>query len=419
MKHVLGFFKDTLWGYIKNDWILKLVSILLAIVIWFLICEYVDPDTDIHVNNIRITVEDDGSDPQVNGLGRMTVIDETVSFRVTGSRDMIALMNRDAITAYLDMKNVDSSGEWDLPVVVDLGGQNIKIVEGSQTPMTLPVKFDKVINADVKVNVSVLGKVKDGCILEEPTMVNNYVKVTGPMEIVNSIVSAEVVIDEKIFEKTNTFTCDYKFVDKDGNEVAKTFLTTDIEKVEVKVGVVTKKTVPFAVNIINSSGGNDSTFCTAKIKPSEITIIGTEEALATINSINLGVIDVAEKTEDFELSMPVVLQDGIKNVDNIETVKVSVAFTDVQQQSFAVSKLILENLPDGTDAKIQEKKLVIKVRGLPADIKALNSKDIKAIIDVKNQALKPGTYRLNALIDFPDDLNVGTIGKYQVTLVVT
>ncbi len=409
--------KEKLLHFVRHNWQLKLISLLLAIVIWFLICEYVDPDTDTTVNNISIAMEYEGSVPQKEGLGVMTLIEETVSVRVSGSRDTVALMNPNKITASVDISNVTRSGEYDLPVKIDVGGQNLKLVD--QSVETVKVKFDTNVVSSVKVNVKVTGGVAEGHILEEPTMLNNFVTVTGPKAIVDTIVSADIDIVQETFLETNTFNCAYTLVDKDGNTVPTTFLQVDVEKIDVTVTVVKEKTVPLKVSIVNSSGGMDSAFCTAKVQPENITITGNAEVLDAINSIDLGVIDVAEKTENFDTSIAVVLPNGVKNVNNVETVKVSVTFNDVQTRTIRVTGIALENLPDGTTAKISERYMTIKVRGIAEDLKKLTADNVSLVADVRNQVLPNGTNRLNAVAVFPDDLKVGAVGKYQITVVVS
>lgn len=408
---------DKTFQFFRHNWQLKLISLLLAIVIWFMICEYVDPETDTMVNNIAITMEYEGSVPQREGLGVMTAIEETVSVRVSGSRDTIALMNPNKITASVDISNVTRSGEYDLPVKIDVGGQSLKIID--QSLETVKVKFDTNVVSSVKVDVKVTGDVADGYILEEPTMLNNFVTVTGPKTIVDTIVSANIEIAQELFKETNTFNCAYTLVDKNKNPIPTTFLQVDVEKIDVTVAVVKEKTVPLKVSIVNSSGGTDATFCTAKVLPENITITGNAEVLDAINAIDLGVIDVAEKSENFETSIAVVLPNGVKNVNNIETVKVSVTFNDVQTRTIKVTKIVLENLPDGTNAKISEKSMTIKVRGMAEDLKKLTAENVSLVGDVRNQVLPSGTNRLNAVAVFPDDLKVGTVGKYQITVVVS
>ncbi len=415
--------KSKVIGFFRTDWQIKLVSFLLSFVIWFLICEYVDPDTDARVSNIPITAQYEGSVPEKEGLGIMTAIDETVSIRVSGSRDTIALMDYDKITATVDLNNVTKSGEYDLPVKINLGNQSLKVE--SQSIETVKVRFDMNKLKNIPLDIQVSGDVAEGFIREEPKLVNGFVTVNGPAAIVDTIVSAKVTISQTEFRETVTFEkCEYVFVDENDKEVAKTFLNIqeDMKTITVEIPVVKQKTVPFTVGIINSSGGKDSGFCTVKIEPEDIVISGNSEVLDAINGINLGDIDVAEKKENFEASAKVLLPDGVKNVNNIESVKVSVTFNDdVQSRAFRVSNIEIVNLPDGTKASIQESTMQITIRGTAEDMAKLKNSDLKLVVDAKNQVLNSGTYRLSATVHFPEnaEYKVGVVGKYQVTVIVS
>jgi len=414
--------KEKFLQFFRSEWQIKLIALLLALVSWFLICEYVDPETDKPVSNIRITAQYEGSVPEKEGLGIMTAIDETVSIRVSGSRDTIALMDYEKITATVDMSNVTKSGEYDLPVRINLGSQNLKLV--SQSVETVKVRFDTNKVANIKINVDVSGGVPEGYIREEATMLNNFVTVTGPAAIVDTIVSAEVKLHQDIFPETSTLTCEYTFVDQNGNEVPKTFLLIedDMKTVSVTVPVVKEKTVAFTVGIINSSGGKDSTFCVTKCEPENITVTGNAEVLDALNTINLGDIDVAEKKENFETTMKVLLPDGVKNVNNVESVKVTVSFNDdVQTRTFNVSNIAVINMPNGTSAKVSEKNVQITVRGAAQDIAQLKASDLQLIVDLQNKVLPSGVNRLAASVKFPDNYanKMGVVGKYQLTVVIS
>lgn len=410
--------KERLLGLIRNNWQMKLVSLLLSLVVWFLICEYVDPESVKSISNLKINVQYEGSVPEQEGLGIMTTIEDTLDIRVSGSRDTIALMNSNKITASLDMSNVTRGGEYDLPIKVDMGGQNLKLIE--QSIDTVKVRFDENIVSNIPVNVTVTGSVAEGFILEEPTMLNNVVRVTGPKSIVETIVSAEIEIKQDAFVETTTYSNQsYTFVDKDKKVVPMTFLSVNVETTDVIVTVVKEKTIPLSVAIVNSSGGMDHAFCTAKIEPEFITVTGNSEVIDKLNTIDLGVIDVSEKTENFETTIAVVLPNGVKNINNIETVKVSVAFNDIQTKSLRVSNIRLDNLPEGTKAAIQERNLSIKVRGMVDDIKQLSENNVSLVADVQNKVLPKGTNRLTVTVVYPDELKVGTVGKYQITVVVS
>ena len=285
---------------------------------------------------------------------------------------------------------------------------------------TIKVRFDTLVVANVKINVKVEGDVSEGLIREEPIVKDgDYIVVKGPASIVDTIVSAEVNIKQERFDKTGTFTCDYIFIDKDNKVIDKNFLTIDdnMKTLTVEIPVVKEKMVPLNVEIINSSGGSDASFCTTVVSPKEIKVSGSAETLDSYNAISLGTIDVAEKTENFETSMAIVLPNGIKNVDAVEFAKVSIKFNDIQTRSIDVENIKLQNVPDGTKAKISEKKVSVKVRGIAEDINKLDAKDITLVVDYAQADSTKGTKRMNAVVVFPDGLKVGAIGKYQLTVV--
>ncbi len=413
-------FKKTIGAVIYNNWQLKLISLMLSIVIWFLICEYVDPDTSRTIENIPIAVDFEGSVPESEGLAVMTVVDKTVSVRVSGSRDAIALMNPATITAALDLRNVTHSGEFDLPIMVDLGNSNLKLE--SQSLKSLKMKFDKTVLSSVKVNVNVSGEVAKGYVLKEPSLLNTHVEVTGPKEIVDTIVSAEVYIEQDLFTETITNKYGFELVDRDGEVVESPFLKTNLETIEATVSVKRQKTVPFDVNLINSSGGTVNSLCTVEFSPASITLIGGVDALADYNTHFLGDIDLAEVTDkQYETTFTVKLQSNdIENADNITDVKVTVKFNEtVTTAKFNVKNFVLQNVPDELSLTIpkdtREKGVDITVRGLPEAIAALKEKDIRIIVDAGNKTLANGKNRLSIWVEFPDGAVVGAVGKYELT----
>lgn len=409
MKRFLNFF--------RNEWPLKLISLLLGVVIWFLICEYVDPTTEVSVRNIPITVDYDDPSLEAQGLAIATVVDEMVDIQVSGSRDTLALMDRTRITASLNLSEVNASNSYNLPVDINAGGQSITVTEKSVE--TIEVQIDKRTEANIKVNVTVSGSVPDGYIREAPIMLSDYINVSGPESVVSTIVSAEIMLDEALENKTVTFPAhSYIFVDEEGNEVPKTLLRTNVDTIDVTIPVVKKKTVPLTVKLVNNTGGTPDAFCSYTIEPQTITISGGDEALDTINAIELSVIDVAELTENFETVFDVVAPSGVKNVDDVKTAKVTVNFTDSQTRTFQVERFELQNVPDGIGASVTEKNISITVRGLPADLQRLSAGDIKVVVDMKNESGN-GNVSKTATVEFPDGFNVDAVGKYQLTVVVS
>lgn len=422
--------KDRFIGFLKNNWQLKLVSVLLAIVVWFLICEYVDPVTEKQIDNIKISLNYENSVPQSEGLGIMTTIDKTVSIKVSGSRDTIALMDRKKITASVDLSGVTRSGEYDLPIVIDFGRQNLELMD--QSLDSVKVKFDIIESKPVNVKVEVNGSVPDGFSLKDPTVKpDDIINVKGPKAILDTIKEARVSITQEKFNVTRTFSkCQYEFLDENGEIVPKTFLTADEENVEVTVTVVQQKTIPLIVEIKNTGGGSANTSSTdsssmdralydINITPKEVTVQGSSEVLENLNSISVGSYDVfSGETIVREESISSSLN-GVTVVGDVTTAKVTITPYDLPTKTIMVNKISIENLPKDKKAEIQEKEVAVRVRGFAEDLEKLSAANVSLIADARQ--LVEGSNTVSVSVILPDDLKVGVFGekKYEVTVVIS
>ena len=343
----------SIWNLIRNNWHLKLFSVVISIIVWFVIVQYVNPEDTRKLDNIRIEINTVDSIPVQEGLVLVTDYDETLSITYTAGRDVIAMLNAEKIKAYVDLSGATKSGEYDFPVKIDTGGQNITIV--SQTVKFATLKYEKSISAQVKVDVLADGTVAEGYMKNEPVCVPSYINIEGPESKVSKIVAAEAVVPEKTFKETNVYSCEYRFVDENGDTVSKDFIVADTEKVDVTVSVLKTKTIPITATIINSSGGYEGNFAKLSIQPSSITIAGSDEVLETYNSYDLGTIDVAEQKDDFTQNYVVSLQNGIRNVDGISTVSVGVGFGDIRTKTLKFTAFKIENLTNEQNAEISDK----------------------------------------------------------------
>ncbi len=404
----------SIWDWVRNNWLLKCLSLFISIIIWLVVVQYVNPEDTRRIENIPIQVATADSVPAGEGLVLVTDYKKTMSITYTASRDVIAMLNTDSIKAYVDLSGATKSGEYSFPVKVDTGGQNITIVE--QTVKDALLKFEKSATAQVKVNVTAEGSVPEGYVKNDPVCVPAFINIEGPESKVSKIVSAEVVVPEKNFTQTNVYSCEYKFVDAQGEVVTKDYITVDFETVDVTVTVLKTKSLPVTASLVNSSGGYESNFVTLDIKPSTITIAGSDEMLETLNSYDLGSIDVCEETAAFKRDFVVTLPNGVKNVDGITNATVDVNFGEIRTKTIEFTGFKIENLVDGQKAVITNDSLSVTFRGLAADIAKIDVSNITIVADFQNKVHTKGKNNIPVYAVIPDTYKVGVQGKYYLTV---
>ena len=403
---------------LKNNIGLKFLSLGLAVIVWLLVVAYYNPETTNLLRDIPVTINYSDSILEDQGLILVTIPDETVDVQLEGRRENLALVSKDKVSAKIDISSVTKPGEYELPVVIGIDGQTVTTV--SQSINTVTLKFEKAVKAQFTVDAITEGNVTKGYVLEKvanPTIVT----VTGPESVVAKIVTIQALVSQDKFTESAVYEGVVRYLDKNGNSLDSTFLSLDTESVKVNVNVYLEKTVPLQIDLINSAGGNDNAYLIPKIEPASITIAGSQDALAEINSISLGTLDVAELKKNYNEEIALILPNGVKNLNAVDKAIVALSFEGVVSKQFVLnsSSVKIENAVKGNKIEVPEGKFSVTVRGNAADIEKLKASDISLYIDCKNQALSNGSNRMNVYCGFPEDYKVGAVGKYELTIKVS
>ncbi|MBE6903203.1 MAG: hypothetical protein E7480_01175 [Ruminococcaceae bacterium] len=404
-------FIEKVYSLFNTNKFLYAISVLCAIIVWLYVSGVENPDTTKTFSDIPLDVEITGTEAETNGLMLLKGAPKTVSVVLSGSRSDLATYSRSNIKASVDFNSVTKSGTFTMPVTIDLTTEKIKVSSVSPSNLELTFAVKKTASVDVKVIVN--GKVSENYIADTPRAYPSAISVTGPENIIDTIASANVNVDIGGAKETVVRKNEFTLVDKDGNEIDTTNITTDVEVVSVTCPVLLSKSVPLSVSIINSSGGYDSKFAIIETEPQNIIIGAAEDILSAINSIELGVIDMAEILttdgiqKEFDLSLP----NGAKAFDAPSKVTVKVSYPELVTKTFTVKKFSVINSPSGKTITPVTSSIKVTVRGLAADITALTDDDITAVIDMTDST-SSGNIQKAVTFEFSNEANVSVQGKY-------
>ncbi len=403
---------------VRHNFWLKLLSLALAFVVWVIVVAYYNPETTNLIEDIPITVDYETSVLEEQGLILVTAPEGTVDVKIEGRREKLALVSKDKVTAMISLASVTKPGEYDLPVNIVVDGQSITTV--SQSVETMTLKFEKAVKAQFTVDVITKGEVADGYVLEK-TANPTVVTVTGPESTISAIAAVQAVVTQDKFIESAVYDATMIYLDKNGEKLDDTYLSMDSDTVKVNISLHAEKEIPVQIDLTNSAGGNDSAYMKVSVVPETITVVGSADALANINSISLGSIDVSEIDGDYTAEMPLILPNGVKSANEIEKAKVTVSFEGIVTKQFKIhsSRIQFENVAKGNKISVPESTLTITVRGDAADINKLKDSAISLKIDCKNQTLSKGSNLLKAYCVFPETYKVGAYGKIEVTAKVS
>lgn len=268
---------------IDKNWQLKIVCLLLAIVLWFVIINEQNPLSEGSYT-VPITVENLDSQYITSNVPK------TVYVRLSGPRNTIINVGPSDIKAYIDLSNVQE-GDVEVPVHVEIpSGTELKKQSMTSTKITVDVYTVK----EFKVTPHIVGKLDDKDFISDLKIVPEKVVVSGARRLIQHVNQA--VVDIPVNQRNSDFAlmAPIHLYQSDGSPVEGLEMTPWQSNVKVTIGHdAATKTVPLTLNV---NGQND--WKTVTVQPTSIQIRGDAETLKNISSVDLPELDIDNMTEE-------------------------------------------------------------------------------------------------------------------------
>lgn len=309
---------------LRNNTVLKILSLLIAIFLWVYVMGEVDPTTSTTIKDVRVKLQQldtlEEKELAVKGGNRQFTVDVVLE----GSRAELNRLDRSEIRAEADLFGYEK-GKNQVPVQVNVP-ENVTLKD-VKTPR-IEVVLEDLVSDYKTIEVSFRGDTEENTEPGEVECSPAEIEVKGGKSAVKSVdsVRAEIRAAE-LTDELQTFSVKPKAFDKDGNRVANVQLSA--EMVDVSAILHYTKTIQISGKEIelNNVGQNlEASVRTAKIFVTAAGRKGQIEALskgdfrlsADLNQKKAGThrvplqIESSESLEDVELE-PESVEIVIKN----------------------------------------------------------------------------------------------------------
>ena len=155
---------------LMNKFPLKILSLLIAILIWLLVMNIENPSITQTYTDIPVTFVNESYIESMNNIALMVDGKDSVNVRIRAVSDTIKKLNKENITAVADLIMV--------PVTVTCAGVDDENIE--VTPKNIPIKIDERKSIDRIISTELIGESKPD---------NNYEvgKITANPEKINIV----------------------------------------------------------------------------------------------------------------------------------------------------------------------------------------------------------------------------------------
>lgn len=405
---------------LTNNWGLKLIAILFALILWFAVINIDDPVVSETFKNVPVQLVN----TEVLTEAGLTyeVLDNTAvieTITIYGPRTLVESLNENDIVAKADVNEITVANTVAVNVSVDVrNSSKITNIRSSLECVKLNIEESK--TKQLVINATTSGKLASGYIVGGIELDQNRVRISGPESIVSKVSSAKVNVDVADASSDVATYGTVRLYDKAGTEIMSELLVKGTEKVHINVNVIPTKYVPVKYQLQGTPAEGygvveDAITCDIMT----VLIAGETEVLRDVNEIMITgeELDISGLTAEKEFSVMLknYLPDNIilgdKEYDGKATIKVPVEEIATEVVELLKENLTIGNIPEGIQVSLVDVPdyLELEVTGTVTKVREVMTSDVTAVIDMN--AVLPstglstwleGTYDVEATLNVPE-----------------
>ena len=407
----------------NNSLTLKIISVLIAFVAWLIVIENVDRESYATFRDISIDMTN--VEESISTLGLNSVIPdvELANVSVNGVMYAVGNLTKDDISVAPDVSKVTGAGVYELPLVGTILNANGEVQISSVTPSRITVRFDTLHSKTLAIESSLNGlKSEVGYLIQDELVNPAQVTVTGPEAEVNRINRCEIrtEVSEKLSE-TYSKKSAIVLLDKNGTEIVSDNLTMDVTEATVTIPVLKIREIPVELQFINVPDHFPMDELNFSLSSEAISVAGIEASIDKYASILLDHIDFKQMGLGSSYAFPVELQMGFRNVENVQSVQVTLDSEGLSSRKMDLENVHVINVPLGYKAEpLAETLSGVELIGDTALLETLTADDIVCEVDMKSSSeIAEGQILMPVKVYDPMGRLIWAKGNYEVVVSIS
>lgn len=360
----------------------KILAVLLAVVAWLAVANISDYQTTREISGIPVT--------QING----DVLDEldqvydvasgdTVDIIVKGRRSIVGTLGREDFTAIADLSTMSITNT--VTISVEAKSNSVKDeISITCVDNTMKLNLEDKVTQQFPVKVVTSGTTKTGYAVSSTTSTPNIVKVEGPKSAVEKITEIRANVDVTSRNESFETQAELKIYDAYGEEIKNDKLQIDVSEAKVTVEIYATKEIPVTVTL---RGTPDDAYGVENVlyQPQTVELVGPEDALAKVETLEIDDISVSGMTEDYQTDVDIrdYLPDGVSVVGIPPEITVNISITKLEEKKLTVTEenFKLDKQSSDYTYKITLNNFSITASGFSDVIEKLKLEDVAPTID--------------------------------------
>ena len=401
---------------------LKLASLLLAFVLWFLVAQIYDPKDTVTFNNIQVRLINTELLDEEGKVYEVLDNSNLVRVTVTGPQSIVkSELRRSDIVAEADMSKLTDINTIAITYYCENISNDSVEIKGNHDSVRLNVE-DKT-SKWIKLESNTIGNVASGYMIGNVSLDQTNIEVTGPKSAISQVDHAGVDINVTDSTSSLSANVDIKLYDADDNELTLESVKKNVDSAHMTVEVLATKEVPVEIEYMGVP--EDGYMATGEVESSvpTVRIAGTGSTLAGISAITVpedrmnitGQTDNLVDIINLKEYLPSNVRLADKSFDGKITATVYIEPIVSKDLTVAAENISVTGVPDGMEAEITStaEEYNITVSGLSRDVSILRDSSVTGILNLTQwmedngvEELTPGTYTIPVTFNLAEDITV-------------
>ena len=401
---------------------LKLASLLLAFVLWFLVAQIYDPKDTVTFNNIQVRLINTELLDEEGKVYEVLDNSNLVRVTVTGPQSIVkSELRRSDIVAEADMSKLTDINTIAITYYCENISNDSVEIKGNHDSVRLNVE-DKT-SKWIKLESNTIGDVASGYMIGNVTLDQTNIEVAGPKSAISQVDHAGVDINVTDSTTSLSANVDIKLYDADDNELVLESVKKNVDSAYMTVEVLATKEVPVEIEYMGvpedgymATGEVESSVPTVRIAGTVSTLVGISAITVPEDRMNItGQSDNLVDIINLKEYLPANVRLADKSFDGKITATVYIEPIVSKDLTVAAENISVTGVPDGMEAEITStaEEYNITVSGLSRDVSILHDSSVTGILNLTQwmedngvEELTPGTYTIPVTFNLAEDITV-------------
>lgn len=401
---------------------LKLASLVLAFVLWFLVAQIYDPKDTVSFNNIQVRLINTDLLEEEGKVYEVLDNSNLVRVTVTGPQSIVkSELRRSDIVAEADMSKLTDINTIAITYYCENVSNDSVEIKGNHDSVRLNVE-DRT-SKWIKLESNTVGEVASGYMIGNVTLDQTNIEVTGPKSAITQIDHAGVDINVADSTSSLSANVDIRLYDADDNELTLETVKKNVDSAHMTVEVLATKEVPIEIEYMGvpedgymATGEVESSLSTVKIAGTASTLLGVSAITIPEERMNItgqsgDLVDVINLKE----YLPANVRLADKSFDGKITATVYIEPVVTKDLSVPAENISISGVPEGMEAEITTAADTydITVSGLSRNISILRDSSVTGVLDLEKwmedngvEELTQGNYVVPVTFNLSEDITI-------------